>query len=686
MADEKPTSMNLLDRVDPQGSKSLVPLMKAFFVGEDSGDQSNALRDQDVQNGIFKQAGAIPPIYDPNILALIFENSSSLRSNVDAYVTNIDSFGHTFEEVVDLNSEGAKEKIRDALRAERVHARRTGSAAKDTDSLLLPTEPTDAEVAARFDKLKIEMRAERVYLESFFENCTVDMPFSGPEGLRGLTRQDIEVLGYGYWEVLRNSLGEISVFNRLEARSIRLMPIDQNNTEVEISKKISLLASDTIKARKRFRRYVQIWESHEAVGNYSVTDSRIDNEHIVYFKEFGDPRTLDSKTGKYWDTRAEAEAQATQDGKKFVPATEIMVFKISSTRTSYGVPRWIGTLLAVLGTRQAEEVNFLYFENRSIPPMAILVSGGRMNANTVARLEDYIANQIRGKRNFHKIMILEAEGQTGDANTGRMKITLQPLTDAQQKDALFQQYDERNADKVGQAFRLPRILRGDIRDFNRSTAEAALDFAEVQVFGPQRQQFDWMMNQLVLPALGARYHRFKSNAPTVRDPQAMAEMIKDLVVAGVLTPAEARDLAEGVFNRTFEKLTADWTAQPLALTLAGRTGNTDPSDRDLAVPGQNGGSGSGGGGGASGGSGGGLSEFNRNGGMSAGGAGATQEALGVDQTKKRNVARALTKIHTELLKAERATFFDSKAETIVIPADLFFSVFTPNGTVVKTGG
>jgi len=37
-----------------------------------------------------------------------------------------------------------------------------------------------------------------------------------------------------------------------------------------------------------------------------------------------------------------------------------------------------------------------------------------------------------------------------------MKIELRPLTNAQQTDALFQNYDERNHDKVGQSFRLPR--------------------------------------------------------------------------------------------------------------------------------------------------------------------------------------------------------------------------------------
>jgi len=157
------------------------------------------------------------------------------------------------------------------------------------------------------------------------------------------------------------------------------------------------------------------------------------------------------------------------------PATEILHFKLHNPRSAYGTPRWVGNLLSVLGTRQAEEVNFLYFENKSVPPLALLVSGGRLSAQSIPRIESFIENHIRGKKNFFKILILEAEsGGAGGSldHTGRMKIELRPLTGAQQSDALFQNYDERNHDKVGQSFRLPRLLRGDIRDFNRSCYSA----------------------------------------------------------------------------------------------------------------------------------------------------------------------------------------------------------------------
>ena len=136
-------------------------------------------------------------------------------------------------------------------------------------------------------------------------------------------------------------------------------------------------------------------------------------------------------------------------------------------------------------------------------------------------------------------------------------------------------YDERNIDKVGSSFRLPRLLRGESKDFNRATAEWVLRFAEEQVFEPERDHFDFLMNRL-LADMVIRFWRFRSQAPVTRDPGRMTEMVERLVRVGVLTPEEGRELAGDIFNREFRKLGDDWTSRPLILTLAGiQTGVQD---------------------------------------------------------------------------------------------------------------
>jgi PBSX family phage portal protein len=528
--------------------QNVVPLVKAHLVGRDRVAESNVTPTADEAQSVFVSTGAIDPPYDLDTLCALLENSNSLRQNIDAYVTNVDAFGHRFEPVIDLDASDADQRIANAMYIERLKAKEEPKRSDEPAVHDLQPMPTPEEIATRKREVAELMRMEKSRLENFFDFSCVDISFVT---LRRRTRQDIEVLGNGYWEVLRNGAGEIVQFVYVPGFTVRLLPLDPELVDVEVKVKISELTFDVVKMRRRFRRYVQVLEAS-----------------TVFFKEFGDPRVVSRTRGTVFPSVEALLASDASDG----PATEIIHFKLHNPRSAYGTPRWIGNLLAVLGSRQAEEVNFLYFENKSVPPLAVLVSGGRLSAQSIPRIEDFIENHIRGKRNFHKVLILEAEpagGGSGLEHTGRLKIELRPLTAAQHSDALFQNYDERNIDKVGQSFRLPRLLRGDIRDFNRSTADAALNFAEMQVFQPEREEFDFVINRKVLADMSIRFWRFRSNAPVTRDPATMAEIVRGLVNANILTPEEGRQLAGDVFNREFKKISAPWVKQPVQLTLAG---------------------------------------------------------------------------------------------------------------------
>lgn len=526
--------------------KEVVPLVKAHLVGRDRVAESNVTPTADEAQSAFVGTGAIEPPYDLDTLCALLENSNSLRQNIDAYVTNIDAFGHRFEPVIDLDASDADQRIANAIYIERLKHQEDASGDNVPHTPSSEAMPTAEEIAARKREVAELMRMEKSRLENFFDFSCIDVSFVT---LRRRTRQDVEVLGNGYWEVLRNGAGEIVQFVYVPGFTVRLLPLDPELVDVEVKVKISELTFDAVKVRRRFRRFVQVLEAN-----------------TVFFKEFGDPRVISRTHGNVCRSVEELLASDPSDG----PATEIIHFKLHNPKSAYGTPRWIGNLLAVLGSRQAEEVNFLYFENKSVPPLAVLVSGGRLSAQSIPRIEDFIANHIRGKRNFHKVLILEAEPAGGGAeNSARLKIELRPLTAAQHSDALFQNYDERNIDKVGQSFRLPRLLRGDIRDFNRSTADAALNFAEMQVFQPEREEFDFVINRKVLADMGIRFWRFRSNAPVTRDPATMADIVRGLVNANILTPEEGRQLAGDVFNREFKKISAPWVKQPVQLTLAG---------------------------------------------------------------------------------------------------------------------
>jgi PBSX family phage portal protein len=423
----------------------------------------------------FIQAGALEPPYDPEALCRLFEHSNSLRQNADAYATNIDGFGYRFEPTIDFDAADAREQVAEVLRLER--ARTPG----------VPTEPTSDEVDARVDQLRTQARVERSHLEAFFESCCFDHSFVD---LRRRTRQDLEVTGNAFWEVLRNARGEVARLIHVPAYTVRLLPLDREFVEVPERVRTSPIAFERITARRRLRRYVQV-----------------QGADCVYFKSFGDPRLMLRTTGG--PVAPEVVVKAAQAGDF---ATELIHFSIHSPRSPYGVPRWIGTLLSVLGSRQMEEVNFLYFENKSVPPLALLVSGGRISDASVPRIERYIEENLKGKAAFHRVLILEAEGG-GSAGGAGAKIELQPLTDAQQKDALFSEYDQRNIDKIGGAFRLPPLLRGDGRSFNRACHSEDTEtltesgFKHIDQIGPNERiaAFDPILGRIVYHRPAARH-------------------------------------------------------------------------------------------------------------------------------------------------------------------------------------
>ncbi len=520
-------------------------LFECIEIGKASSGEvtfSRALSEAKEKNALFNTKGAIAPPFPPFALCRLYEVSNALRQNIDAYETNIDAAGHRFVPTFDFDDLDAKENLRDLFLVEDI-------------------EMTDEQLDKKFEELRKESKIEKLKIKNFFDFCSTEESFIS---LRRKLRRDNETVGWGAWEILRDKEGNIAQFVHIPSCFVRLMPQSEKFLKLDMKVKKNPIEFREVTVHKKFRRFIQIDE----VSNF------------VYFKEYSDPRVMSSETGDFFTDQAELndkEGIKNQDGvKEAIAATEILYMPLSnfSIDSPYGKPRWIGNLLSILGSRESEEVNFLYFQNKSVPPLAILVNGGKIGSSSVKRIEDFVENNLRGKRNFHKILIIEAtpfgkDESAGVQHSGKAKIEIKNLTDAQLSDALFQNYDEKNRDKVGESFRLPRLLRGDVRDFNKSTAVASLIFAESQVFHPERDLFDSEMNRKILTDMGIKFWEFRSMGPITKDSDALSLQIERMVKVGVITPEEARVFAEDVFNRVLKKIDSPWVKQPIALTLAG---------------------------------------------------------------------------------------------------------------------
>lgn len=503
----------------------------------------------------FTKAGALEPLYPPDMLLEVRRQSNSLRQNIDAYATNVDGFGFSLESVVDLDSDEARDMAAAELRGElEGHGEAPDLESPGWEKL----------VDARLKRLRRESAEERTRLRNFWDFCGLDVSFTQ---LRKRTRVDLELFGWGAWEVLKNMRGELAKFVHIPAHTLRILPADPEPRQVCEAQRTGPFSVEEVRLYRHFRRYIHWQGGDRNVGR------------IVYFKDWGDERLVSRSSGRYYSSVEELRAE---EGEEAQEARELLYFDLHNPDSYYGEPRWMGNLLSVLGSRESEEVNYLYFRNKSVPPMVLLISGGQVGKEDKEKIQDYVERELKGTTaSFHRILIITAKTDSSSGDTP--KIEFKPLTDAMLNEAVFQSYDERNIDKVGSAFRLPRLLRGDIRDFNRATADAALRFTESQVFSGERADFDFIMNRRVMSRLGARFWRFRSNPPPLQDPEAVVDMVEKLVKANVMTPAEGRRQLAKV-GIGLDVVDEPWTRRPVVFTLSGVGFEPQEGERIVQTP------------------------------------------------------------------------------------------------------
>lgn len=425
---------------------------------------------------------------------MIGEYSSILQQCVDAYKTNIVEFGIEADYKIDVNSDEIKKEIKE------------------------------------------QAESEWTRLDEFIRYLNLD---ESPEVVIGYALDDREKTGNGYLEIIRDGIGQPVGIEYADAQYMRVckktVPEEVEYTILENGQE------KKVKRWKRFRRYVQM-----------VDDKK------VFFKEYGDPRVMNSATGKFDDNTPEN-----------LKATEIYHLKIGSG--TYGKPRWIGNLISLYGARKAEELNLTYFTNGRHIPAAITVSNGKLDDESYEALKDYM-NDLAGTDNAHKFLLLEAEGITeekivnGDEKITPAKVEIKSLAEILQQDALFLEYDERTRQKIRSSFRLPPLYTGESQDFNRATADTARKVTEEQVFQPERKAIARALNTLFLEPLGFKYVRIAVKGADFHDPVEIAEVLDPFIQAGGVAPNDLREILSQVLGKRIEPFPEEYNV-PLQILL-----------------------------------------------------------------------------------------------------------------------
>lgn len=390
--------------------------------------------------------------------------------------------------------------------------------------------------AEDYDTETSEMKTEWDALKQIIALLNMDMQTK--EVFENVIR-DRETYGISYCEVIRNQAQEVVELQFIiDTPSIDMTYPLRPYVDIEYFYK-----GTAINRKKKFRKFRQ------NVGGKTV-----------YFKEFGDPRIMDKRSGEYI---GEADSPIDIDDQ----ANEIIEFRIGSM--PYGEVRWIGQVLTVDGNRRAEVLNNNYFRHGRHTPLMILVKGGTLTDSAFIKLKEYMEG-IEGESGQHSFLVLETDTLETTAAFAEQKppeVEIKDLASILQKDELFQEYQENGRKKTQSAFLLPDLYVGYTTDFNRATAQTAMEVTEKQVFQPERTSLAWIVNQKLLNGYRFRYVEVQFDEPDITNPDDIQKMLNITERAGGLTPNTAKELTYEVLGKDgCEDYEGDWGDIPLAYT------------------------------------------------------------------------------------------------------------------------
>lgn len=344
-----------------------------------------------------------------------------------------------------------------------------------------------------------------------------------------------EMYGIAYLEIIRNLADEVVQieFIKETASITKTKPLEPYIPTVYYHH------GKQIERKKRYCKYKQ------EIGG-----------RAVYFKEFGDPRIMDNRNGRYLEEGETLDIQ--------YHANEIMEFTIGTE--PYGEVRWIGQVLGVDGSRKAEGLNNNYFENGRHTPLMIMIEGGTLTDESFDKLQGYM-DDIKGERGQHAFIILETEstdGRTDFDQSEKPKIEVKDLANILQKDELFQNYLDNNRRKVQSSFQLPDLYVGYTTDFNRATAQTAQEVTEQQVFQPERKSLAWAINNRLLNGYQFKYVEAYFLEPDISNPDDLYKLLTVANNAGGLTPNKAKQIIYEAYGEVAEDYPEEWGDIPLA--------------------------------------------------------------------------------------------------------------------------
>lgn len=332
---------------------------------------------------------------------------------------------------------------------------------------------------------EIEMtEADEQTLQNFFSE---PYPNIGFIEMRRKVRNDLESTGNAYLSVIRNGMDEVVALQHLPATHTSMglttpvvnldFTLTRNGKEIDV----------TLPVREHTFVYMEV------------------EGEKTHFMEFGAKQSIDSKTGKV------AKSGEVLDSKG---GEVIHLTLVEDPRSGYGVPRWINQLPSVVGSRKAEEQNLELLDNGGVPSAIIFLKGGA----AVEQAEETLTGFLSGGFETNRAVSVSIQSTEGTIDKGgNVDVQVERFGSESVQDSMYRSYGAECKENIRLAFRLPPLFTGETSDFTFATAYISYMVAEAQVFKPERDVFDEIINTTVVRALGVTTAKFRSNPISLKN-------------------------------------------------------------------------------------------------------------------------------------------------------------------------
>jgi PBSX family phage portal protein len=363
--------------------------------------------------------------------------------------------------------------------------------------------------------------------------------------IRRKLRVELESIGYAALEILRNAEGKMVGLRNLPSHLLRWIRLDE---PVQVTKKVIRNGEEVeMTYWDRERRYA----------------SRIGTNQYTFYRDYGTTRQCHRTTGA-WE-KLDDKGKPVDPIDPAYRASEILMFTVwADVQTPYGLPRWVNQMPSVLGSRKAEEATLEFLDSGGMPPAIFFIEGGTLAQDVAEQLKQFLSGHMKAKA---RGIVVEAQSSAGTLDSaGKVTVKTERFGHDGAKDTMYMNYDKATEEHVRVGFRLPPLFVGKAQDYNFATAQVGYMVAEAQVFQPERNEFDEVINRTVMKELDAQTVKFKSKPITLKDAQAQINLLTH--AKGMVEGSEWVEEANKVsgltmkFNQTAQM---DENGTPLAL-------------------------------------------------------------------------------------------------------------------------